>query len=141
MNKRNIVFLVLSLCLALILAGCGGQKASVQDEVNTQPVMEEPEDTVPEAIVLPESEEEVKAVKEEIRAEVKSEGTCVDTDGGLNYEEAGMVVEGKITEEDTCSGSSVYTGRLYEEYCDEDGKHARMTYDCPSGVCEDGACV
>lgn len=66
---------------------------------------------------------------------------CVDSDWGLDFNTKGIVVTEALTEEDTCSRSKIYRGRLYEEYCTPEGEHARLSYDCPSGLCEDGACV
>ncbi len=66
---------------------------------------------------------------------------CVDSDWGFDFYTKGIVVTKALTEEDTCSRSKVYRGRLYEEYCTPEGEHARLNYDCPSGLCEDGACV
>jgi hypothetical protein len=66
---------------------------------------------------------------------------CSDSDGGLNYDVAGTVTEQNHEEVDTCSKSRIYQGRLYEEYCDENGENAQMIYECPSGVCVDGACA
>lgn len=92
-----------------------------------------------------EYEEETQPMKEYEEAEgmptaVSTTTGCMDTDGGLNFALQGTVTAEKIEETDTCSRSDVYKGRLYEEYCTEEGLHARYTYDCPSGVCEDGAC-
>jgi len=90
---------------------------------------------------MPDDEEAKEQLLDEIKVAVKETDGCVDTDGGLNYDVMGSVVAKDLTEEDTCSRSDVLAGRLYEEYCDADGNHARMTYDCPSGICMDGACV
>lgn len=91
-------------------------------------------------------EEEIQPIEEYEEAEgmptaVSTTAGCMDTDGGLNFAVQGTVSAVKISETDTCSKSKIYAGRLYEEYCTEEGLHARYTYDCPSGVCEDGACA
>lgn len=73
---------------------------------------------------------------------VTERGVCTDTDGGLNYAVLGEVTDVlNAVDSDRCSRSDVFPGRLYEAYCEEDGTHAREIYDCPSGVCVDGACV
>lgn len=87
-----------------------------------------------------EEEEKVALVYKDVVAVPDTTG-CVDSDWGLDFNTKGIVVTEALTEEDTCSRSKVYRGRLYEEYCTPEGEHARLSYDCPSGLCEDGACV
>jgi hypothetical protein len=67
--------------------------------------------------------------------------SCTDTDGGMNYDVKGTVVDvrGGI-DTDKCSLSDIYAGRLYEFSCDADGTYFREEYDCPNG-CSDGACL
>lgn len=73
---------------------------------------------------------------------VTEEGICTDSDGGKNYAIKGEVTDVlNAVDDDRCSRNDVFPGRLYEAYCEKDGKHARDIYDCPSGECVDGACV
>lgn len=94
-----------------------------------------------EEVQSQEEYEEAFEETEDLPAAVAATAGCMDTDGGLNFAAKGTVSAEKITETDTCSKSKIYTGRLYEEYCTEEGLHARYAYDCPSGICEEGACV
>jgi hypothetical protein len=67
---------------------------------------------------------------------------CTDSDGGMNYDVAGDIVDvNGIEDSDYCSQNENYPGRLYENYCQDSGKYGRETYDCPSGSCVLGACV
>jgi hypothetical protein len=101
-----------------------------------------PTDVVIEDVApVPANEDEQPEMEADEFVEMPAVEGCTDSDGGLNYAVAGTVVDGSLTEDDTCSGNSVLAGRLYEEYCDENGRHARMKYDCPSGSCVDGACA
>lgn len=88
------------------------------------------------------TEQEQAPPQEELSTALSTTAGCTDTDGGKNYKVKGEVsdVEG-AHDIDRCSKSDVYTGRLYEAYCADDGTHERDVYDCPSGVCEDGACA
>ena len=63
--------------------------------------------------------------------------TCIDSDGGINYNITGNVsVRGmKNVYKDACSGTS---GRLIERYC-KSNKVATKVYKCPNG-CSNGAC-
>lgn len=63
--------------------------------------------------------------------------SCEDSDGGINYYEAG-VVEWSVQDfrvEDICGDDTT----LFEYYCKKDQYHKKI-YDCPQG-CEDGECV
>ncbi|MEK6968358.1 MAG: hypothetical protein AABX51_07045 [Nanoarchaeota archaeon] len=67
---------------------------------------------------------------------------CTDSDGGLNYDVAGVTsVEDsgvKTTYTDYCRTNS----NLGEYNCISDNHYSGMTaYECPSGVCQNGACA
>ncbi len=115
--KTTRGLLALAVLLVLVLAVYLGKQGAVREE--EKPVLLVYEDVV----AVPDAQ------------------SCVDSDWGLDFYTKGVVVSEALTEEDTCSKSKVYTGRLYEEYCTPEGEHARLAYDCPSGVCEDGKCV
>lgn len=80
--------------------------------------------------------------------EEKKEASCTDTDGGINYQEAGEATEvdeegRKFKDKDSCSGGIFdmnYPGRnkeLREVYCKDD-KIAATTVEC---LCLDNACI
>ncbi len=165
MKKIHMLF-----CLGvlfLLVAGCGESAdsvaTSVEDQISVEVTeeaadiaVEEQAEAGEEAIVEATTDDNVDEVEDEVMettaemAEASENNEynaydvagCTDTDGGLNYNEAGSTVDVHgVTDADYCSENKNYSGRLYENYCEEDGKHGRETYDCPSGSCKDGACI
>jgi hypothetical protein len=71
-------------------------------------------------------------------------GDCFDSDGGINFEVAG-IVDGvgpngwPQTREDVCEISGTFEGYLREYYCNGSVPWPTF-YDCPNG-CADGACI
>jgi hypothetical protein len=73
--------------------------------------------------------------------EVEEEAVCTDSDGGDNYYVKGVIsMYGSPVQEDECVSS---LGILNEFVCGQDGTPMAIPggYQCPSGVCENGACV
>lgn len=128
-NKKVLIGVVIVVVLVLLYFNMG--KLSVSQEGIVQ------EEETQQSKIMEETFEETEGLP----TAVSTTAGCMDTDGGLNFAMQGTVSAVKIKETDTCSRSDVYKGRLYEEYCTEEGLHARYTYDCPSGVCEEGACA
>ncbi|MEK6895425.1 MAG: hypothetical protein AABX48_02800, partial [Nanoarchaeota archaeon] len=64
--------------------------------------------------------------------------TCTDSDDGLNYNVKGKIINEKsnIVGEDFCSNSSA----VGEYYCDSNIGNWK-TFNCPSGICNNGVCV
>jgi len=76
--------------------------------------------------------------KDKMLAQVGS-GTCIDSDGGKNYETYGYVILSsplftKIHHSDSCTSKT-----LYETYC-ENNQIKTEAHFCPNG-CNDGACL
>ncbi len=161
---KKLLFVLGILCTALIIAGCGSERAETTEETTqaeeevaaeeTTEVAEQPavEETVEETVVeevtetAQEAATEEETVTEEVAAEESAETIevegCNDSDGGIDYDVAGSIVDARgTTDFDRCSENENYPGRLYENYCGEDGKRIRETYDCPSNKCSAGACV
>ncbi len=144
---RKTILCTLVLFIVVLLAGCGGGKTVAPAETVIA------DDSTADSSTLDDSAKDISTMDDSVmigepveassaRAGREKVEGCTDTDGGLNYEVKGTVSTNSIMEEDICSGNTkAYAGRLYEEYCTEEGKHVRMTYDCPSGLCADGACV
>ena len=161
--KRRILALLFVLVVVL-LVGCRGEEAVEEEaveEVAEEETAEEVEEEL-EAVEEEEAAEEAAAEEEEAEEEAEEEEEeeaaeeeteeadytvievegCEDTDGGLNYDEAGTVTDvHDLVDADYCSQNENYAGRLYEVYCLENGKRGRETYDCPSGLCQSGACA
>ena len=70
------------------------------------------------------------------------EGSCIDSDGGLNYYENGMItINGTQFRGDLCLNYyNTEYGTLREYYCDSDGNVQQELYECPN-KCIDGACI
>ncbi len=94
---------------------------------------------------VPNEDEEGDPIEDEALEPVEDEdanadgGICTETDGGLNYIEAGQVTDavGNFFQ-DSCT----FTGRLKESYCNKAGMGVELDYDCPEDFsCVDGACV
>lgn len=162
--KREMKTLLLGVLASvlLFLAACGEEAPETTEEAGTDEAPVEgtteetpTEDETTEAVETempaqdaPDTEETVVESTEEMPAEettdyqtISVEG-CTDSDGGMNYNTAGTVMDvDGIEDMDKCSTNENYSGRLYETYCQESGKYGRETYDCPSGSCMSGACV
>jgi outer membrane murein-binding lipoprotein Lpp len=145
---KKILFLIVAAIVALMVAGCGAEQTTEQttEESTTETtVTEEPivEQTTEETVATEETTETAEETTAESNEEFETvtvEG-CTDSDGGKDYATAGTMTDiNGIEDSDSCSTNENYPGRLYEVYCKEDGKHGRETYDCPSGVCQSGAC-
>ncbi len=66
------------------------------------------------------------------------ETECRDTDGGYDIYEYGTAYDGEQKLSDHCNDD----GTLTEKYCDDDGKIAAKTVECPASyVCDGGECV
>ena len=141
MKKTNNTLWIAVAVVAVLVVGWWVMQNDASPEQQVVPIPEPAPAEDVDVIELPDDDQEKEQLLDEIKVSVKETEGCVDTDGGLNYDVQGSVVSGDITEEDICSGNEILAGRLYEEYCDDDGDHARMEYDCPSGVCMNGACA
>lgn len=152
--------ILLLLVVALLIAGCGAEQTTEESTTETtteeqttvevtEPAAEETaptEEVAEEPVVEETTEDSVEEVAEETATETVLESIsiegCTDSDNGKDYATAGTMTDiNGIEDHDICSTNENYYGRLYEVYCKEDGKHGRETYDCPSGVCQSGACV
>lgn len=148
---KKILALLIILALALFLVGCKKQVVPAEEPA-TEPVapevapVEEPVAPVetPEApAVIEGAKETVDTAAAEVSAKLKAEGgACTDTDGGLTYDQYGVVVYGKgSSKQDDCTPVPTDANRLTEYSCDENGeRYVRTYYTCPNG-CKDGACV
>lgn len=70
--------------------------------------------------------------------EVVASRTCVDSDGGLNYEEEGLVTYRGSRYTDSCTGNT-----LIERYCKENSPTSlrfKCKDGCYSGKCGDSSC-
>ena len=82
----------------------------------------------------------VSAPKASTGAANPSTQACLDSDGGINLDVAGVVTYNGQSYADVCSGLGSSTG-ITEYYCSRDAK-ATSAASCPSGkVCSNGACV
>lgn len=67
--------------------------------------------------------------------------TCIDSDGGKNYNVGGDTCVGKDCKKDNCvelQGNPLYN--LVEYYCQSSTDRGSVTFNCPNG-CSNGACV
>ncbi len=62
---------------------------------------------------------------------------CRDSDGGLDYNLAGYVIDSFGTHQDTCNLANT---SLWEFYCASNGSYTQQYYRCPNR-CEYGACL
>ncbi len=151
---RKTLFLLVVAVIALMIAGCGAEQSTTEETVTGEPTAEEQttvevtepaaEEATPTEEVSAEETTEETSVEEATESdfEVIAVEGCTDSDNGKDYATAGSMTDiNGINDGDVCSTNENYPGRLYEVYCKEDGKHGRETYDCPSNVCESGACV
>ena len=67
--------------------------------------------------------------------------TCIDSDGGLNYNVRGTVTKGSLSYTDYC-GAQQANGSQYvlEQYCDASNNIQQVPYLCP-GLCSNGNCL
>ena len=141
----GILIVLAVLVVGLLVVFMSQDKASVPvyEPAYEEPSVDYEDDYVVEEPALPYGGNGLDGVTpDDLIDPVMMDGvSCTDTDGGMNYDVQGTVVDvrGGI-DTDKCSLSDIYADRLYEFSCDVDGTYFREEYDCPNG-CADGACL
>ena len=72
---------------------------------------------------------------------INTTASCVDSDGGLNYNVKGNATKGSLFYADYC-GAQQTNGSQYllEQYCDANANAVQYAYLCPGG-CNNGVCI